>query len=147
MTISVPTVTGYSAFWQNVSNINGEVGVPYRMLFSRSSHERRASNALYRSGFRAVRELLETVTGAAAGGTAADSYVRAGTTGQGPTAIGPGGARDMETVTTVNRATTAGDITTLLARISVGIFAQAPAIPSGYVADASGNGGGGKVRF
>lgn len=141
MTIAVPTVTGYSAFWQVVSNINGEVGVPYAIRFSRSSHERRASLALSRSGFRAVRELMETLNGAAAGGTATDTYAQAGTNQQGPTAVGPGGARTIDTITTVNRATVAADVTALNARVVQGLFLQAP---TSYPVDVSGNGGGGK---
>lgn len=144
MSIAVPTVTGYSAFWSAVSNINGEVGAPYAMRFSRSSHERRASIALSRSGFRAVRELMVTLNGVAPGQTALDTYAQAGTTQQGPTAIGPGGVRTVDTITTVNRVTTAGDVTTLNARVIDGLFVAAP---TSYPTDASGNGGGGKVRF
>ena len=144
MTIAVPTVTGYSAFWQNVSNINGEAGVPYAMRFSRSSHERRASIAMSRSGFRAVRRLILTLNGVAPGATATDTYAQAGTNQQGPTAVGPGGVRNIDTITTVNRVTAAGDVTTITNRIIDGLFVQAP---SSYPTDASGNGGGGKVRF
>jgi hypothetical protein len=144
MSIAVPTVTGYSAFWQNVSNINGEVGVPYAMRFSRSSHERRASIALSRSGFRAVRELMVTLNGVAPGSAALDTYAQASASQQGPTVTGPGGVRTIDTITTVNRNTAASDVTTLNARVVDGLFVQAP---SSYPTDASGNGGGGKVRF
>ena len=141
MTLTVPTVTGWQGI-QHASNINGEYGTAYAPLFSRSSHERRASIALSRSGFRAARAIMKALTGAAAGDTATDTYVRAGTDQQGPTLAGPGGARNMETVTTVNAATTAGQETAIEARIVDGLFAQAP---SSYPTDASGNGGGGKV--
>lgn len=140
MSLVIPTVTGYSAFWQAVSNINGEVGVPYAMRFARSSQERRASIALSRSGFRAYRAAMKALTGAAAGGTATDTYAQVDAAGQGPTA-NPGGTRTVSTVTSINRATTAADETKIELQVIDGLFAQQP---SSYPVDASGNGGGGK---
>lgn len=141
MSLTIPTVTGYSAFWQ-ANSINPANNVPYALLFSRSSHEFRAASALHRSGFRAVRAAMKALTGAAAGGTATDTFSQISELQQGPTNIGPGGARTVSTVTTINRATTAADETFIEARIVDQLFTAAP---TSYAVDASGNGGGGKA--
>lgn len=137
MSLTVPTVTGYSTFW-------GGANV-YAPLFARSSIERRASIALSRGGARALRAAMLALSGAAAGGTATSTHTRVDATGQGPTnAAMLGGSRTMETFTSINRATTAADETFTETYVITGLAAAAP---STYPTDASGNGGGGKVRF
>lgn len=137
MTVTVPAVTGWSNFW-------GENPNSYAMLFSRSSHERRASLALSRSGWRAYRELMLTLNGTAVGQTATDTYARVSAPDglAFPSALG--GVRTIDTVTSVNRVTATADKTMIDERIINGLFDQDPSIPTGYPTDLSGNGGGGK---
>lgn len=138
MTVTVPTVTGWSNFW-------GESANAYAMLFSRSSQERNASLALHKSGFRAYRRLMLTLNGTAVGSTATDTYARVtAPVGLTETALF-GGLRTIETVTSVSRATVTADKTMIDTRIINGLFSQAPTIPGGYPSDLSGNGGGGKA--
>lgn len=81
----------------------------------------------------AVTQLLYTLLGASAGSNATKTYSRV----QGQTGA-PGGLQTIETVTLVNRNTTAADLTAFqaLLRRSTG--------PATYPVDLSGNGGGGK---
>jgi hypothetical protein len=83
-----------------------------------------------------VTQLLYTLLGVAPGAVATKTYARVqGSQGS------PGGLQSIETVTTVNRATTANDLAAfqaLLRRITG---------PTTYPADLSGNGGGGKLQY
>lgn len=83
-----------------------------------------------------LRALLATLTGVVAGSTATVTKKQV----QGQTGA-PGGLQTIETVNLINRATTAADVTMLNA-----LFTRNPA-PSSYVADLSGNGGGGKQNM
>lgn len=84
-----------------------------------------------------IRALWRALTGAAAGGTATATVARVqANQGGNLTGLIP-----IETVTLVNRVTTAADRTALLALIDRVVY------PSTYVADLSGNGGGGKVTY
>jgi hypothetical protein len=83
-----------------------------------------------------VTQLLYTLLGVAPGAVATKTYPRV----QGQTGA-PGGLQTIETVTVVNRATTAADLTAfqaLLRRVTG---------PPSYPVDLSGNGGGGKQQY
>jgi hypothetical protein len=80
-----------------------------------------------------LRRLLQTLVGAAPGSTATQTKKQIQWQ-QGS----PGGVIPIETVTLINRATTAADVTALQA-----LLVRTPTPPS-YPADLSGNGGGGK---
>lgn len=136
MSATVPTVTGWSTFWGHTPNA-------YAMLSARSYHEKDIARTMARGGFRGMRALFRRMNGTAVGSTATDSYVRASAPAglTDPQALG--GSRAMETATTVNRATTAADLTLSNAQLFDALFNMAPAIAS-YPTDASGNGGGGK---
>lgn len=90
-------------------------------------------------GRRASRKLLLTLLGVVAGTTATENQNRVAATTPFLSANQGGGVVTIEQVALVNRATTAGDITNLTALLS-----RSP-VPSSYAADASGNGGGGKL--
>ena len=81
-----------------------------------------------------IKALWLALTGASAGANATATQKRiAGTGGDVYSS-----QRPIETVTYVNRATTAADVTALVGLLNRNVF------PASYVADASGNGGGGK---
>jgi len=83
-----------------------------------------------------VTALIYALLGAATGGTATKTKKQVQhVTGS------PGGVVPIETVTLVNRATTAADLTAFQALFNRTVF------PATYVADLSGNGGGGKVTY
>lgn len=84
-----------------------------------------------RSGFRKNKALFSALLGAAAGGTATLTH-KLIDEDSGP----GGGVRTISTVTDINRATTATDVTNLKAMTSVVNF-----IPVPYPVDLSGNGG------
>lgn len=79
-----------------------------------------------------VKQLLLTILGAAAGGTATKTKAQVvANIGSSQPAV--------ETVNIVNRVTTAADITAFTALVNRTVF------PSTYAPDLSGNGGGGKL--
>lgn len=83
-----------------------------------------------------VTQLLYALLGAAVGGTATKTKPRV------LAQIGaPGGLQVIETVTLVNRATTANDLAAFQALLT------RPTGPLTYPADLSGNGGGGKQQY
>lgn len=138
MSITVPTVTGYSTFWQMQSQPT------YAMLSARSYEESAIARVLSRGGFRGVRAVMRRMNGTAVGSTATDTYARVSAP-QGLTdAQALGGSRTIDTVTSVSRATVAADLTYENAQFYDKLFNMAPAISS-YPVDGSGNGGGGKA--
>jgi hypothetical protein len=87
-------------------------------------------------GSAAMKALIYTLLGASAGSTA--TATKKQVSGANP----PGaGLPVIETVTLVNRATTAADLTAIQA-----LFNRTPA-PASYAVDLSGNGGGGHVTY
>lgn len=95
---------------------------------------------LFQGPNRIVRRLLLTLVGAAAGGTATETRARVQAAQAAGSITTNGGLVPVETVNLINRATTSTDVTNLTALVS-----RSP-VPS-YSADASGNGGGGKLGF
>lgn len=98
------------------------------------------SKLMFKRANGSFKRLLIALTGAAFGGTATEAYSRV-------TAVAPftsqfqgGGVMLIESVSQINRVTTATDVTNLKAA-----FARTPSIT--FVADVSGNGGGGHGGF
>ena len=91
-----------------------------------------------RGGASRARALLNTLIGASAGSTATNTAQRVShpTNGAlGDAGLSLGGLRTVETATEINRATTAADVTSLKAAISLSTA------PTTYANDLSGNGG------
>jgi hypothetical protein len=132
--------TTASVFWEKIAPV--AQGATYALAHNRSSLERRISYHLGRGLMRQIRRVGYTLLGAAVGGTATDTYTRR----TAPTGLtdskGLGGLITMETVTTVNRATTAADLTAWQ-NIFNRNFTLNPTI-SGYPT-VLGSGGGGQV--
>lgn len=80
-------------------------------IHTTSALRRIASQALGRDQMYGFREIMETLTGAAAGGTATKTLARV------VAAEELGGARAIESESLVNRATTAADATDIIADI------------------------------
>lgn len=93
---------------------------------------------LFRNGAAnsAAVRVMYTLLGAAVGGTATKTVARVQAV-----VGGAGGAMPIETINLVNRVTTAADLTAVQALFNRTTF------PATYVADASGNGGGGKGAY
>lgn len=136
MSISAPTVTGWSNFW-------GLTADAYTMQNFRSSHERRLGMVFGRHGYRGIRKVERLITGTAVGQTATDTYARVSAPAGLTEASSLGGARTIDTITSVARATVTAD-KTYMETVLDKVFGMNPAI-STYPTDASGNGGGGKA--
>lgn len=85
-----------------------------------------------------LRELLLTLNGVAAGQTALDTHKRVAWVPDREGVTG-GGLVTIQTFTGINRATVAGDVT------DIARFLALTSRPTTYIADRSGNGGGGKL--
>jgi len=118
MSLTSPTITGYSAFWQ----LTGDAA-PYNMVASkngqrgRSPLERLVSQTMVRNQLRDEAAALLGLIGAASGSNVTATYKREQAQ-VGPDATVPvttdlgsmGGNRTIETVTVINRNTTAADV-------------------------------------
>lgn len=114
------------------------------MQNARSYHERAMARIMGKPGYRAYRKLFTLMNGTAVGQTATDTYARVAAPAGLTQSDQLGGARTIDTVTSVSRATVAADLAFLNAQVYNPIFNMAPAISS-YPTDASGNGGGSKA--
>lgn len=117
MSLTAPTVTGYSAFWQTTGD---------HQAYSMSLAANRARTAyeiarkMRRRSVGDARAAFAALIGAAAGGTATATFKQVSAP-SGPEAATPvvtgigdfGGNRIIDTITQINRATTAADITEL----------------------------------
>lgn len=150
MSVTNPTVTGYSPFWQTTGD-----NLPYApfdnraptlgKLGWRSKLEWQIAKIANKNQFREIKELLDTLIGATAGGTALKTYARVAppvatnqtvpqTTGVGDL----GGNVTIETITVINRATTAADVTYLKSMFNNDMLMASLPLQS----DLSGNGAG-----
>lgn len=141
MSISAPTVTGFSGFWEYHAP-TGQAA-PYAMRHYRNSTENRIAFILGRPGIRGIREIMYTLAGAATGSAASDTNKRIKAPAGLTETSAFGGSREIETVTNVSANTAAADLTYMQDLFNRYIN-LAPAIAS-YPTDASGNGGGGKL--
>ena len=142
MATVLPTVTGYSGFWNE--RFGAGSGTGYAMLAGRNSIDNLTAQQLSKPGNRSVRRVMRALLGATTGGSKVEtvSQIRPGTPFAGETF---GGARAVDTVTLQSGNTTAADLT-YMQNLVDRHFILNPAIAS-YPADASGNGGGNKAGF
>lgn len=116
-----------SSFWT-------ENGGSYSLLVNKMPSRARIQRVIGTEGARRFRELFDTLIGANTGGTALATYRRIA--GETSAQIG-GGVRTIDTVTVINRASTAADVTALK-EFTVNVARR----PTTYPRDLSGNGGG-----
>lgn len=119
---------------------DGHYGTPHSLIDGDNANQKITRLVGRRRANRVTKELLNTLIGAAAGSAAADSYTRLSAPAGLIESEQLGGLRAIETVTTIDRNSTAADVTALKATINDQFK------PDTYVADASGNGGGGKLE-
>jgi hypothetical protein len=131
--------TGYSATLGPVAaNVGSNSG---QLQFGYSPLTYRLENTLRRTQSRPLMKVWRALTGAAAGANATVNRERVKGTPAKDDPAALGGLVQMELQSVINRNTTAADITyiqTVLDEITA---------PAPYVADVSGNGGGGKLGF
>lgn len=146
MAITVPTVSGYSGFWQTIGDAQ-----PYAVLARtsqgwRSKLEWELARVFNRNQMREIREVMYTLLGAAAGSAALSTYKRVGTPDSvnqavpvPDTTFAMGGQVAIETVTVVDRVTTAADLAYLQSILD---GTMSPGHPNAitYAVDTSGNG-------
>lgn len=135
MAFALPTVTGWSNFY-------GETPNAYAMLYGRSTMERRLSLELARQSNRAARATIRALTGVAPGSSKANTQARVSAPAGLTQNDQLGGLRVVDVVNIQTGNSTAADVTYINALINDSVYNQAP---SSYPADASGNGGGGKL--
>jgi hypothetical protein len=153
-TAIVPTVTGYQAFWANIlTRQNGDDASTYAFPTAaqnggRTPLDSQLARILKRNTYRGFNELFLTLLGAAAGDTAAATHAQVGAPANatqsatpGVSSIGDfGGNRVVDTITDVNRATTAADITWLSKYFNNKLLEAGITYPT-----VSGSGGSGKI--
>lgn len=98
------------------------------------------SSLLFKRANRVARRLLQTLVGAAAGGTATEQYTRVLAAQALGSITTNGGLVPMEVVSQINRVTTAADVTNVTAALTRSPIATYPTDVSG---NGSGNGKGG----
>jgi hypothetical protein len=110
---------------------NGVHGEDHSLLVNETNLKTKVTNAFRRLGLRKEKALLASLIGAAAGGTATltRGRIEAITSDE-----GLGGVRTVETVTDINRATTAADVTALKE-----VLAGRSVQPDSYDVELSGN--------
>lgn len=134
MSLTAPTVTGYSAFWQTTGD-----HMPYSMSLS-ASRAKAAKRIAYQFNRRSAgdaQEALLTLLGVAPGSAALKQFSQVSAPG-GPesavpvvTSIGDfGGNRVIDTITQINRVTTAADVTELTKWINNALLEQGITYPT-----------------
>ncbi len=140
MSTAIPTVTGYSPFWNE--RFGAGSGTGYTMLTARNSLDYHTAMHLSRNGNRTVRRTMRSLLGATTGSSKAETVaqIRAGTPFDNNSLAG---ARPVDTVTLQSGNTTAADLT-YMQNLVDRLFIMNPTLAN-YPVDASGNGGGGKA--
>lgn len=111
-------------------------GDTYTSVDARGPQAYNLRRVVRRSGFRKTKELFDTLIGAAVGGAALLTHKQIAEDTSIGGVGGGGGLRTIETITDINRNSTAADITALKA-LTFNVKMQ----PSPYPVDLSGNGG------
>lgn len=148
MALTSPTITGWSGFWQMTGDQN-----PYNMVANKNSQrgrsplDRGVAQVLVRNQFRDVAAAFAALIGATSGSNVTKTYKREqAQTGPDaatpiPTQVGSmGGNINIETVTVLNRNTTAADVTLLKSYVDDSLLDRSITYPT-----VLGSGGGGKV--
>lgn len=115
MSLTTPTVTGWSGFWANIISPNQPQGGTYAFQTgqARAKMAYHVARLFNKRGMGDARGALAALIGAAAGG-AADVHWTRRVAPAGPTDFGDfGGNITLETVYNINRVTTAADVTEL----------------------------------
>lgn len=111
----------------------------YSLLVNKWPQRNRVKRVVNREAFRVMTALINGLVGAASGSNVTATHKRiaavVGASGGTPGPIG-GGQRTIETITDINRNTTAADITAIKEMLY-----NVKARPSTYPKDLSGNGG------
>lgn len=117
MSLTAPTVTGYSGFWQTTGD---KQAYNMSLALGRSPVSKRVARNFARRGVGDVRAALAVLIGAAAGVTATGTFRQVSAPANPElnppqvSSIGDfGGNRVIDTITQINRATTAADVTEL----------------------------------
>lgn len=153
-TAIVPTVTGWQGGFSNILNRqNGDTVNSYAFSTAAQNGARppmdsQIARIFKRNTYRGINALMIQLIGAAAGGTATATHKQVGAPNTGPEAAVPqvtgigdfGGNRDIETVTDINRVTTAADITWLEKYFDNKLLEAGITYPT-----VRGSGGGGKI--
>jgi hypothetical protein len=153
-TAIVPTVTGYQAFWASIlSKQNGDSATGYAFPTAaqngaRNPQDSQLARILKRNGYRGLNALFVELIGASTGGTATATHKQVGAPANATAATTPGvssigdfgGNRVIDTITDVNRATTAADVTWLEKFFNNKLLEAGITYPT-----VSGSGGGGKL--
>jgi hypothetical protein len=129
-------MAGWQGLWTH------EAGSPagHSLLVDKSTQRNRIKRVMNREQFRAIKELFDTLIGAASGSAAYATHKRVGHPDT-VTALGAlGGARTIETITDISRNSTAADITALK-EMTVNVAVNT----SAHVRDLSGNGSAGTL--
>jgi hypothetical protein len=128
----------YSGLWNN------EYGEDHALLANRTGNQRTRAARVFanKQGAQAAEaEIVRTLNGAATGSTALQTEKRiADQSNADSLDNNNGGVRQIDTITNVNRVTTSADQSTIDDYLSL------DSKPT-YVADAAGNGGGGKLGY
>lgn len=152
MSVTSPTVTGWSSFWSMTGDFNAYAPLNNQspanggLLGWRSKLEWQIAKLMNRNQYREQKALWAALLGVAPGATALKTYQRvngpAATEGTGPfgnTGVGDlGGLVPIETVTVINRATLSSDVTYLTSIVNNDMLARGLT----YAVDLSGNGAG-----
>lgn len=117
MAFTAVTYSGFSGFW----NLTGDrANYSMSQSQSRAKASKKIAQWMAGRGVRDARAVFNALIGAASGGTASDTFAQiappVGPDGTVPgvsSLTGLGGARLINTITTINRATTAADVTEL----------------------------------
>ena len=143
MSLTAPTNSGYSGFWNAVGD---RTTYTPTLAQSRAKRAKHISKWMRSTGTRDVIGALAALIGATAGGTATNQWRRIAHPGANqtvplPTGIGDfGGNRVIEVVTAINRTTTAADIAELKKWFNASLLEAGITYPT-----MTGSGGGGKV--
>lgn len=124
MSMSIPTVTGWSNFWGTTANA-------YTMMYGRSSLERNISRWLAKPGARRLVSSMDALVGSAVGVQNTFKYSQvhapAGLTEQDDF----GGNRVIDTITVVDTPTTASDLDYVRTEVLGAILSMAPGLVAG----------------
>lgn len=126
-----------AGFWER-GGIGDTGTFSHSLQNNRRSWRRRVARSF--RGIAALKDkaLMVELIGATTGGTAATTYKRAPHPTNGALGTNVGGLRTAVTVTPIDRATVAADVT------NMELYVNDDSKPNTYPADRSGNGGGGK---
>lgn len=145
-----PTVTGYSAFWQQTGDFKqytpfNNLAPTTGFLGWRSKLEWQVAKLLDKQQMREIKALLNGLIGATSGANVTKTYARVqapvGPSAASPTTTGNadlGGLVPIETITVINRNTDANDVTYLKSMTNTDMLMRSLSLQS----DLSGNGAG-----